>query len=84
MNKTITAIKRGVKAAVAESFRPRQFEAGGKPIVCSHCGSSSFERYRTGVLDRAKIGFAGYALSCCQCSHLEYFAKEPSEIETAA
>jgi hypothetical protein len=80
MNKTITAIKRGVKAAVTESLRPRQFEASGRPITCSLCGSSSFERYRSGVLDRAKIGFAGYALACCQCSHLEYFAKEPLEI----
>jgi len=49
MNKTITAVKRGVKVAVAETFRPRQFESGGKPVVCSHCDSDGFQWHGHGL-----------------------------------
>ena len=85
MNKTITAIKRGVKVAVAETLRPRQFEAGGKPVVCSHCGSDGFQWHGHGLAGtRFKPFVGGYVLECCQCSHLEHFAKKPPEIEPAA
>lgn len=85
MNKTITAIKRGVTAAMAGTVRPRQYEAGGKPVVCSHCGGSIFEWHGEGLIGtRFKNFIGGYALACSQCSHLEQFAKKPVEIEPAA
>jgi hypothetical protein len=82
MNKAITAIKRGVKAAMKESLRPRQFEAGGKQVVCSLCGSDGFHWHGHGTAGtRYKALFIeGYALQCGQCSHLEFFGKRPAEV----
>jgi len=81
MNKTITAIKRGVKAAVKETLRPHQFQAGGKPVICSQCSSDGFQWHEHGSFGtRYKALFIeGYALQCCQCSHLEFFGKRPEE-----
>ena len=81
MNKTITAIKRGIQVAGKETVRPRQFQAGSKPVVCSHCGSDGFQWHGHGMLGtRYKAIFIeGYALQCCQCSHLEFFGKRPEE-----
>lgn len=81
MNKTITAIKRGVKAAVKDTLRPRQFQAGGKPVICSQCSSDGFQWHGHGTFGtRQQARFIeGYALQCCQCSHLEFFGKRPDE-----
>ena len=82
MENTITAIKRGIKAAVKETLRPRQFEVGGKPVVCSHCGNDGFQWHGHGTAGtRYKaIIIEGYTLQCCQCSHLELFGKRPKEV----
>jgi hypothetical protein len=83
MNKTLNAVKRGVKAAVTETFRPRQFEAGGKSVVCSHCGNEGFRWHGHGLAGTRFKPFAGgFVLECCQCSHLEHFSKKPAEIES--
>lgn len=57
MGNTIKAIRRGIKAGVeaAQNSSPPQFEAGGKSILCSHCGNTHF--YLVGV---AGISIAGY------------------------
>jgi hypothetical protein len=73
MNKTLKAVRRGIKAA----FNPppsHKFQAAGKIIACSHCGSEGFEW--AGV---AGISYAGYGVKCCRCSHVEYFGKRPKE-----
>jgi len=82
MTKTSTAIKRAAKVAVKETFRPRQFEVGGKQVVCSHCGSHGFQWHGHGTLGtRYKALFVeGYTLQCCECSHLEFFGKRPEEL----
>src|ERR1035441_2990816 len=82
MNKTITAIKRGVKAAVKETLRPRQFQAGGKPVICSQCSSDGFQWHGHGTFGtRYKALFIeGYALKCSQCSHLEFFRSEERRV----
>ena len=81
MKNTITAIKRGVKAAVEETLRPRQFEVGGRPVVCSHCGGSSFKWHGHGTLGRRReaLLIEGYMLECFDCSHVEIFGKKPVE-----
>src|SRR5450759_1120459 len=61
MNKTIRAIRRGVKAAM-EPVRPQKFQAGGKPVIGSHCRSDGFQWYGL-----AGASFAGYGLECVQC-----------------
>jgi hypothetical protein len=75
MNKTLRALRRGVKAAL-KAPQPQKFQAQAKPVVCSLCGHDGFERYGP-----AGFTFAGYGLECSRCSHLEYFAKRPTEID---
>jgi hypothetical protein len=75
MNKTLRAIRRGVKAAL-ENPKPHHFQTVSQPVVCSLCGGDSFERY--GV---AGFTYAGYGLECSRCGHLEYFAKQPTELD---
>jgi hypothetical protein len=82
MSKTIKAIERAAKVVVKEAFRPRQFEVCGKQVVCSHCGGHGFQWHGHGMLGtRYKPLFVeGYALQCCECSHLEFFGKRPEEL----
>jgi hypothetical protein len=69
------AIERGIEAA-KQTFNPKRYQAAGKPVHCSHCGTDSFE------MPSGLIGtFTGYTLQCCQCGHLECFGKEPVEIK---
>lgn len=49
MKNTITAIKRGVKAAMEETLLPRQFQISGKQVVCSLCGSDGFQWHGHGM-----------------------------------
>jgi len=81
MKKTMTAIKRAGKVVLEETLRPRQFEVRGKFVVCSHCGSDGFQWHGHGAFGtRYKALFIdGYTLECCQCSHVETFAKRPTE-----
>jgi len=62
-----------------EPVRPQKFQAGGKPVICSHCRSDGFQWYGL-----AGASFAGYGLECVQCGHLEYYTKKPTEIEDIA
>lgn len=71
----LKAIERGVEAA-KQASQPRRFQAGGKPIVCSHCGAENFE-----IPTRIGTTFTGFALQCFQCSHLVYFGKEPTALK---
>jgi hypothetical protein len=75
MNKTIKALRRGIKAAIGPE-RSERFEVCGKVVICSHCGSDGFRRY--GVLGAS---YGGYGLECFRCSHIEYFGKKPAERE---
>ncbi len=77
VSNTIDALRRGIKAGVdaMQSSQPGRFQAGGKTIVCSHCGNDTFEQ--VGV---AGVSFAGYGVACSKCSHIEYFRSEPSAV----
>jgi hypothetical protein len=82
MSKTVNAVRRAVKAGFkAASGAPsvQRFQAGGKPVVCTHCGAEGFQRY--GPLGAT---FGGYGLECSSCSHIEYFGKRPKEVEDGA
>ena len=78
--RTIKAISRGVEAALAKPS-PRRYEAAGKVIVCSHCGGNMFLPYHLSKFMWEGFLHEQYGLECAACSHLELFAKEPTEIE---
>ena len=74
MAKTTVAVGRAIKAAFKRP-PPSRFLAVETPVICSQCRGDAFRR---SVLSARKI--AGYSLECAQCSHLEYFQREPQEI----
>jgi hypothetical protein len=78
MSNTIKAIRRGIKAGVNSMQHPQHghFQAGGKTIVCSHCGNDSFD-----YIGVAGISIAGYGIACSKCTHVQYFTSAPSKIE---
>ncbi len=79
MNKTLNAMRRAVKAgikAASGNASGQAYQANGKRITCSICGSDGFLRY--GPLGET---FGGYGLECSTCSHIEYFCKRPKKLE---
>jgi len=82
MNKTIRAVRRGVRRglkAASEASRPQRFQARGRPVVCSQCGSGGFQRY--GPIG---VTFGGHGLQCSNCAHIEYFGERPKEADDGA
>ena len=77
MGNTIKAIRRGLKAGVeaVQNPHPNQFKAGGKTIVCSHCGNDAFD-----LVGVAGISIAGYGIVCSKCTHILYFKNKPRQI----
>ena len=73
MNKTLNAVRRGIKAAMAPP-PGHKYQAAGKTIVCPHCGSDVFAWAGLGG-----ISHAGYGVKCCRCTHIEYFGDRPKE-----
>ena len=76
MNKTIKAIERGVKAALAGPG-PQGFQAGGKTIVCSHCGGEGFVPFDLDKWAAQGMLREQHGLECFACGHLELFTKKP-------
>jgi hypothetical protein len=77
MNKTLKALEKGMKAGVKaarEFSEPKQYKVIGKIVICSHCSNDMFTNFTWFAL---RIGFG---LQCTQCTHVEYFVKEPEKI----
>jgi len=78
MNKTIRALRRGVKAGVKAASEPintqSKYKSAGQQIRCSQCGNDVFEPGPpfAGI-------FSGPVLQCTHCSHLEFFGKGVEE-----
>ena len=72
-----------MKAALSGP-RPQLFQVYGKPVVCSHCGGQEFVPYLLGRSLQGQLYLREhYGLECRICSHLEFFANEPTEIQAA-
>ena len=75
MGKTLNAGRRGIEAAMnTPCFQ--KYEAAGKTIACSHCGSVLFEP--VGI---AGFSAAGYGIACSRCTHAQYFLKRPIALD---
>ena len=83
MNKTIQAIQRGVKAALAGPG-PQSFQAGGKKVACSHCGGEAFVPHGLDKFGSQGMLREHFGLECDGCGHLELFIKKPVAVETPA
>jgi hypothetical protein len=78
MSNALKTLRRADEAGVdaMQSSAPHRFQAAGKTIVCSHCGSDLFASF--GVVG---LSLAGYGLQCSKCTRLEYFASQPTQLE---
>ena len=77
------AFKKAAKAAVG-SMGPAQYAAGGKKILCPHCGSDVFAKGKA-QLNTAGMSFldldwankSATTLACTTCGRVEWFIKKP-------
>jgi len=56
---------------------PASYQAGGKPVRCSHCGAGTFVRQR--VLVRGPLA---YTLVCTACGLALWFDRAPDPART--
>ena len=54
-----------------------KFQAGGKPIVCSHCGCDRLSEF---ISNGLFLGFM-FGLQCSACLHIELFVGKPKEVK---
>jgi hypothetical protein len=74
-----SSFKKGLQGAKA-ALGPGRYAAGGKPIVCSHCGGDLF-REGHALLVRRGLAFAeaewagkgATTLACVRCGRIEWF-----------
>jgi len=79
--------KRAAKDLVGStSTGPSQYVAGGKKIVCPHCGGDEFAKSKAQLNTAAMTFFrldwankSATTLACTQCSRIQWFLKEPEQ-----
>jgi len=69
-------IKRAAKAAIGSV--PGKYAVVNRPVICPHCQSREF------LEDSATLigGMAVCALTCAECSRIEWFADRPLRSDT--
>jgi predicted nucleic-acid-binding Zn-ribbon protein len=80
------ALKRAVKV-FAETLGPGEFAAGGKQVVCPHCGMTEFAE-GSAQLNTAGMTFVGLdwanrsaaTLACMKCGCIQWFLQRPERI----
>jgi hypothetical protein len=78
----LKAIKRGV-AAAQKKPAPQKYKSSAELITCSHCGGDQFWPFNFTKFASEGLLREHYSLECVTCSHLEMFAKQPTEIDNA-
>lgn len=87
MERFFDAVKAGVRGTMS-GMGPGRFSAGGRPISCTHCEQSEFER-REAQLNTAGMSFldldwmnrSGTAMVCTNCGLIQWFAIDPVRLD---
>lgn len=60
-----------------QGAKPGEYDAGGKQVVCLHCGGTAFaERVASiSTLDMSVEGI--FSLACTRCGYIQLFLKRP-------
>ncbi len=77
------SFRRGLQGAKA-ALGPGRYAAGGKHIVCPHCGGEAF-REGSALLSRRAMAFAelewagkgAATLACANCGLIQWFLQRP-------
>jgi uncharacterized protein len=83
MKNTIQGLKAGIKGFF-RGLGPGQYEAGGRQVVCAHCGGKNFAEHEA-LLNTTGATFvkldwlnkSGTALICENCGLIQWFGKRP-------
>jgi len=83
MTNTIKRLKAGI-TGFFRGLGPGQYEAGGRRVVCTHCGGKIFAE-REASLNTTGATFvnldwlnkSGTALICQNCGLIQWFGKRP-------
>lgn len=75
-------------AAFTDSFGPSEYSAGGKKVVCAHCGGSEFAE-GSAQLNTAGMTFlsldwadkSATTLACTNCGKIQWFIRKPERLE---
>ncbi len=86
VNKTIRGLKAGIKGFI-RGLGPGHYEAGGRQVVCPHCGAKTFAEHEA-LLNTTGATFAkldwlnksGTALICENCGLIQWFGMRPESI----
>ncbi len=86
MNKTLRGLQAGIKGFL-RGLGPGEYEAGGRQVVCPHCGAKTFAEHEA-LLNTTGATFAkldwlnksGTALICENCGLIQWFGKRPESI----
>ncbi|MDO4596604.1 MAG: DNA-binding protein [Coriobacteriaceae bacterium] len=77
----------GLFGGTGRRGRGHAYEAGGRQIVCGHCGNTTFTRREAqlntqmmSLFDLDGLNASALALVCTECGHLEWFV-EPGCVE---
>lgn len=69
-----------------DSGEIHKYLMGGKAVLCSHCGSDAFHSTKSQLHTKGLtffqlewLGQNVFALVCDNCSHIEWFAREPDQ-----
>lgn len=74
-----TAVDRMLDWADARSRGPEpgEYDAGGKQVVCPHCGGTAFAEGVAHLQPASMFEEWIFSLACNHCGHIQLFLKRP-------
>ena len=74
----------------AKTGEPQAYTAGGRKVVCQHCGNDRFTRREAMLNTRIATFFeldwvnrSGIALVCSNCTLIQWFGEAPEPVTSA-
>jgi len=80
----LRAFGQGVGQAVASAYKPGRYTAGGKALLCTHCGHDRFDS-QSAVVNTRGLTFFGLdwldkgatVMACTRCGLVQWFRTPP-------
>jgi len=74
---------------IAQQMKPGEYDAGGKQVVCLHCGGTTFTERATvastvGMVGTFDILEMVSTLACTRCGYVQWFLKRPKRRQSQA
>jgi DNA-directed RNA polymerase subunit RPC12/RpoP len=76
------ASKKGIIGRIFDSVntkKPGEYDAGGKPVVCPHCGGTALIEEAVSFRTFGLFGEGLFTLACARCGYVQLFLKRPRQ-----